>query len=185
MNAAKVISSLAGALFVFGAYEAAAHDMSDMPGMAQKAKPPKLSFGEPGAAAKADRTVTVTMNDMSFEPSSLRVAAGETIRFAIVNKSMVDHDFTIGDESTQKEHRAEMAEMAKNSTMEHHRDPNAVLVKAGETKELIWKFTRIGAFEFDCDIPGHYEAGMKGLIAVTAKSSRATTGSNDKSSRRG
>ena len=183
MNAAKVLF-FAGALFVVGAYEATAHDMSEMPGMAHKANPAKLPFGEPGLAAKVDRTITVTMNDMTFDPRSLRVAAGDTIRFVIVNKSAVDHDFTIGDESTQREHRAEMAEMAKNGTMERHHDPNAVFVKAGETKELTWKFSRIGVFEFDCDIPGHYEAGMKGLIAVGAKSSRAAA-SDDKPSRRG
>jgi uncharacterized cupredoxin-like copper-binding protein len=38
------------------------------------------------------------------------------------------------------------------------------LVKVGETKEPLWKFTRGGRVEFDCNVPGHHEAGMKGLI---------------------
>lgn len=170
MNATKILC-VAAALFVFGAYGAAAHDMGEMQGMAHKPDPAQLPFGEPGIPAKAERTIIMTMNGMNFEPASLQVAAGETIRFVVVNRSGIDHDFTIGDERTQKEHRAEMAEMTKNGTMERHHDPNAVFVKAGETKELAWKFSRIGAFEFDCDIPGHYEAGMKGLIAVTRKES--------------
>jgi len=141
--------------------------MGEMPGKATSAA---FSFGEPGLTAKVDRKMAVTMNDMSFEPAFLEVRTGETVRFTVVNKSQVDHDFTIGDDATQKKHRAEMLEMIeKAGNMDHHDDPNAISVKAGETKELIWKFSRAGKFEFDCNMPGHYEAGMKGVIAVTRK----------------
>jgi hypothetical protein len=36
----------------------------------------------------------------------------------------------------------------------------------GETKELVWQFTKPGSFEFACNIPGHAEAGMAGTITV-------------------
>ncbi len=130
----------------------------------------KFMFGEPGKADKVNRVVTVTMGDMSFDPTSLRVSVGDTVRFVVTNKSEIDHDFTIGDTKTQLAHRAEMAEaMGHSGEMDHSDDPNAVLVKAGETKELVWKFSRIGRLEFDCNLPGHYESGMKGTIAVTHK----------------
>jgi uncharacterized cupredoxin-like copper-binding protein len=45
-----------------------------------------------------------------------------------------------------------------------HDDPNSVLIGPGETKELVWKFTKTGALEFACNIPGHYESGMVGKI---------------------
>jgi uncharacterized cupredoxin-like copper-binding protein len=128
----------------------------------------KFLFGEPGVPSKVDRIVAVTMHDISFEPNVLEVKVGETIRFVVTNKSEADHDFTIGDSGTQTVHRKEMAEaMEKTGAMHHHHhEPNAISVNAGESGELIWKFTRAGNFEFDCNVPGHYEAGMKGMIRV-------------------
>lgn len=132
----------------------------------------KFSFGEPAKGAKVDRVVNVTMLDVSFEPKKLDVRIGETIRFVVTNKSALDHDFTIGDVKAQTAHRKEMADaLEKNADMHHGDDPNAISVKAGESGELSWKFTRAGSFEFDCNVPGHYEAGMKGAIAVHRKGS--------------
>ena len=53
--------------------------------------------------------------------------------------------------------------------MDHHAHghPNAIFVKPGASKTLIWTFTKSGVYEFACNIPGHYEAGMKGTIVVT------------------
>jgi uncharacterized cupredoxin-like copper-binding protein len=126
-------------------------------------------FGEPGKLGEVNRTLDITMGDMSFDPTSLEVAAGETIRFVVTNKSELDHDFTLGDIATQTAHRAEMAKASGGGGMEHGDDANAVMVRARQTRELIWKFTRPGTLEFDCNIPGHYEAGMKGVIAIRAK----------------
>ncbi len=161
----------AAALFVVGIQGAiaagATHDMSNMAGMQPSHPAERFSFGEPGKAAKGDRTIKVTMNAMSFEPKAIQVTTGETIRFVVTNKSPLDHDFTIGDVKTQTAHRAEMAEAMKmGAGMGHGDDPNAMSVKAGETRELIWKFSRAGNFQFDCNVPGHFEAGMMGTIAV-------------------
>ncbi len=130
-------------------------------------------FGEPGVPSKVDRVVTIAMRDMRFEPNELQVKVDETIRFVVVNKSDTEHDFTIGDIATQTAHRKEMVEaMEKGSAMHHHDDPNATSVTAGQSGELIWKFTRAGSFEFDCNVPGHYEAGMKGIITVLGTSGK-------------
>jgi uncharacterized cupredoxin-like copper-binding protein len=130
----------------------------------------KFIFGEPGVPSEIDRVVAVTMHDMSFEPAVLEVKVGETIRFAVTNKSEADHDFTVGDPATQTAHRKEMADaLEKTGAMHHHHEPNAITVKAGESGDLVWKFTRAGRFEFDCNVPGHYEAGMKGVIRVVGE----------------
>jgi len=47
-----------------------------------------------------------------------------------------------------------------------HRDAHAMFVPAGETRVLIWTFSGQGEFEFDCNMPGHFEAGMRGRISV-------------------
>ena len=45
-------------------------------------------------------------------------------------------------------------------------EANSVDIKPGETKALIWQFTKPGDFLFGCDIPGHFQAGMSGIIKV-------------------
>ena len=50
-----------------------------------------MMMGMPGDAANASRTVTVTLADNYFEPETLRVAPGETIRFVVTNEGALVH----------------------------------------------------------------------------------------------
>jgi uncharacterized cupredoxin-like copper-binding protein len=156
---------------------AAAHDesMEGMAGMHHEDSPAghhvhdggHFAFGRPGRASDVDRTVTITMGDMSFTPARLQVKAGQTIRFVIRNPSPADHDFTLGDGATQAAHRSEMAKMAEaGQPMHHHHDGNAISVPAGKTGTLVWKFAGPGQLEYDCNLPGHFEAGMTGTLTV-------------------
>jgi uncharacterized cupredoxin-like copper-binding protein len=164
------LAAVAGAfLLIASGRSAFAHEMNDMPGMHLGTRHERFSFKEPGNPSKVNRIVNITMANMSFEPSTVAVSVDETIRFVIANKSQIEHDFTIGDIAAQTTHRAEMAEMMQKGEIHHHNDPNAFMVGPGQQRELIWKFTRAGNFEFDCNIPGHYEAGMRGVIEVRAK----------------
>ena len=125
----------------------------------------EFGFGEPADAANSDRVVEIdTTDDLTFIPADLKVTAGETITFRIVNEGTIVHDFTLGDQATQDEHAEEMAEMEGMA----HDQPNTVTVAAGETKELTWTFTRPGAVLIGCHQPGHYEAGMTGQVSVEA-----------------
>ena len=45
-----------------------------------------------------------------------------------------------------------------------HDDPNTVMLAPGETREMVWKFTKAMEIEFACNMPGHYESGMLGRI---------------------
>jgi uncharacterized cupredoxin-like copper-binding protein len=47
-----------------------------------------------------------------------------------------------------------------------HDDPNAQSIEPGKQKDILWKFSKPGTFEFACLIPGHYEAGMHGKVVV-------------------
>lgn len=124
----------------------------------------EFSFGEPADASEADRVIEVTAaDDFTFDPATVTVKAGDTITFRIVNNGAIPHDFTLGDQETQDEHEAEMAEMAG---MEMHDEANAVALAPGETKELTWHFTEPGAVLIGCHQPGHYSAGMTGAITV-------------------
>ena len=140
-----------------------------MPGMDHSKHPMSrtFSFGHPGSAASVERSIAIVMNDMSFSPNSIEVKAGETIKFVVTNKSDTDHELTLGDTPIQIAHRQEIRKMAETGmVMHHHGDTNAISVEPGKTAELIWTFTKATTIEFDCNIPGHYEAGMKGTIVI-------------------
>jgi uncharacterized cupredoxin-like copper-binding protein len=164
----------AGTVAVLAGF-AAAHAGPTGQGTKHGHRSPATVYGQPGKASEVDRTVNVLATDMKFDIRSLRVKTGETIRFIVANKEDDEHDFTLGDTATQKGHREEMAKMMEGHNgmtagMVRHDDPNAVFLKPGATKELIWKFSRAGSFEFACNVPGHYEAGMKGTIMVGPRS---------------
>ena len=127
----------------------------------------EMAIGKPGDAAKAKRTVSITMlenddGEMLFKPASLKVKEGETLRLKFVNKGETDHEFVMDVHDEIIEHK-EM--MAKFPEMEHD-DANAIRLAPGAKGEIIWTFANSGQFEFACLIPGHYESGMKGAITV-------------------
>ena len=47
-----------------------------------------------------------------------------------------------------------------------HADANMITVESGETKSLVWQFTKTGTVEIACHIHGHYETGMKSKVTV-------------------
>ena len=121
------------------------------------------AVGTPGVAADVDRTIEVIMNDsMRFVPDSIDVKAGETIRFNLKNAGAVKHEMVIGELSYLIEHSEQMK---KFPGMEHD-EPNMLLLDPASNGELIWTFTKAGNVDFACLQPGHYDAGMKGLVAV-------------------
>jgi uncharacterized cupredoxin-like copper-binding protein len=145
------------------------------------------AIGEPAKATAKTRTVQVVMGDNFYEPETIPVKAGETVRFVIKNTGEFLHEFNIGTAAMHAAHQKEMAMMVehgmltttgvdeKKMNMDHskmpgmghsmkHDDPNSVLVEPGQTKELTWKFTKQTTLEFACNMPGHYEAGMVGKV---------------------
>ena len=149
------------------------------------------AFGQPAPAAKATRTVEVLMGDISFNSKSLDIKAGETVRFVLINKGQLLHEFNLGDAAMHARHQQEMLQMQKSgmltptgksasATMDHaamghgshgssmkHDDPNSMLVEPGKTAELTWTFSKASTLEFACNVPGHYQAGMVGKLTVS------------------
>jgi uncharacterized cupredoxin-like copper-binding protein len=124
------------------------------------------AIGKPGVAAKVTRTVQIDMTDnMRFNASAVTAKQGETIRFVIKNSGNIKHEMVLGTEKDLKDH---YEQMKKNPEMEHA-EPNMVTLAPGKTGEIIWQFTKAGKVDFACLQPGHYEAGMKGLINVAKK----------------
>jgi uncharacterized cupredoxin-like copper-binding protein len=143
-----------------------------------------VDFGQPAPAAKATRSIEVVMGDMSFDPRAINIKAGETVRFVLVNKGQLLHEFNLGDAAMHAQHQQAMLQMQQSGmltptgmkAMDHaamghgmkHDDPNSVLVEPGKTAELTWTFTKPTSLEFACNIPGHYQAGMVGKLTIEA-----------------
>jgi len=103
-------------------------------------------------------------DSMRFSRALDRVKLGDTVRFVIRNDGKLMHEFVIG---TVKENQAHAELMKKFPNMEHD-EPYMAHVPPGKTAEIVWTFNRPGEFEFACLIAGHYDAGMKGMIKVSA-----------------
>lgn len=126
----------------------------------------ETAIGKPGIAAKASRTVTIEMSDnMRYTPSNIQVKQGETVRFIVKNAGQVKHELSLGTEKELLEH---LEQMKKFPDMEHD-EPSKITLQPGKQGEIVWQFTKAGAVNFACLMPGHYEAGMKGVVQVGKK----------------
>ena len=133
------------------------------------------AIGEPGKAANVKRAVRIDMSDaMRFSPASIDVRQGETIRFVVRNSGKLKHELVLGTEKELVEH----AEVMKRFPEMEHADANMVTVAPGKTGEVIWRFTKAGKVHFACLQPGHFDAGMKGAVAVVAGNALAAKGDN-------
>lgn len=122
-------------------------------------------WGMAGNPKLVRRVVEVSMgDDMRFSPARLEVKQGETVKIVVRNRGKQMHEFVLG---TAEELKAHAALMAKHPGMEHD-EPWMAHVRPGRTGEIVWHFNRAGTFEFACLIAGHFSAGMKGDIVVSA-----------------
>lgn len=108
------------------------------------------------------RTVDVTMRDIYYEPTSVEVKAGETVKFVFHNEGDIVHDAFIGDEAAQAAHEKEMQ---GSDGMHHGDEADALTVDPGKTASLTYTFDKPATLVIGCHQAGHYTAGMK--IAVT------------------
>lgn len=126
------------------------------------------------------------MFDNYYKPKSLNILEGETVRFVVENAGEFVHEFNIATAKMHEAHRPEMLMMfehgvlepdrinreaakAMQASMGHgmHDEPNSVLLEPGKTGEIIWTFPEKTKLEFACNIPGHYETGMRGDIRLS------------------
>ena len=118
--------------------------------------------GKPGLESEVDRVISVTANDaMRFLHEPLNIKDGETIKFVITNSGEVVHEFSI---ATKDEHAEHGRMMMDNPNMHHGPGGPSVTIKPGETKKLLWRFEEAWQVEAACNMPGHYQAGMRSPV---------------------
>lgn len=142
--------------------------------------------GEPGKSGDVTRTINVKMYDNYYEPESMKIKEGETVKFVITNAGELVHEFNIATGDMHRAHQPEMMMMMEHGVLEGdrinwdaakkmqasmghgmHNDPNSVLLEPGKSGEITWKFPEHAELEFACNVPGHYDAGMVGNFKLS------------------
>lgn len=104
------------------------------------------------------RMIVIRMDDhLEFVPSEVSVTPGETILFVLPNVgSTLTHEFQVGPADRVALDQAD----------------GQIVVEADKIEPLhvdylTYTFGGVGPYAFACHEPGHYEAGMKGIIDLT------------------
>jgi uncharacterized cupredoxin-like copper-binding protein len=132
------------------------HSMMSMEGMSE--------VGMPAKGAKPDKVVHVLLNDdmtIKFK-KEVKIEPNDVVQFVVMNLGKMEHEFAIGSAKEQLAHR----KMMKSMPHHDHDMGNAVTVKPGKAKQLLWHFHGDNKVEFACNIPGHAEAGMYKNISL-------------------
>jgi uncharacterized cupredoxin-like copper-binding protein len=102
----------------------------------------------PVASARTDRqtavaatTIQVKGGEFFFRLTSKSIAKPGKVTFAFTNIGHVSHDFKIDGKATP-------------------------LIQPGQTANLVVTFAKAGSYPYLCTVPGHAEAGMKGVFTV-------------------
>ena len=93
------------------------------------------------SARAAATTISVSGKEFSFHLSKTSIPKPGTVTFRFRNAGTMQHDFKIGGKKTP-------------------------LIRPGKTVSLTVSFHEKGRFNYLCTVPGHAEAGMKGVFTV-------------------
>lgn len=129
--------SLAVAAFVFGIFAVVIAVFAV--GLAARAVSESSGSGGAAAGGPAPATIDVALADFSLDPASAEISAGGTIN--LTNEGATQHDLVI--------------EGVKSD-----------MINPGGTGDFTIDGLDPGQYVMYCDIPGHREAGMTGLITV-------------------
>ncbi len=104
------------------------------------------------------RMIVIRMDDhLEFVPTEVSVTLGETVLFVLPNVgSSLTHEFQVGPAD-----RVALDQADGQIVIE------ADKIEPFHVDYLTYTFGGVGPYAFACHEPGHYEAGMKGVIDLT------------------
>lgn len=108
--------------------------------------------------------VTINADEFKFIPSEIHIKPGNT-KFVMFNSGIGEHEL-VAYEASKKEivDKAELAE--DEATIEKNILFEIEEVHPGESGDSGIINLKAGSYVIGCHVPGHYEAGMKGTIAI-------------------
>lgn len=95
------------------------------------------------AQAEDTDTVKVVAKEFAFQPATIEMETGETVRLKLVNQGQLSHNLHMRGVVTSTE-----------------------TIQTGKTDTVEVTASADGTLEFYCDVPGHEQAGMTGKIVV-------------------
>ena len=99
--------------------------------------------GGGGSGPAGGSTVTISASDdLKFTPNVINATAGSAVKVTVKNTGKTDHTFVVKDLKIN------------------------VQVPAGKDTDVTFTAPAAGTYTFECDLPGHKEAGMAGQIIV-------------------
>jgi uncharacterized cupredoxin-like copper-binding protein len=100
----------------------------------------------PGTASDGAQQVALTVaNAMTFEPPAITVRVGQPVVLTLRNSGQLQHDFVLVQDVAQ---------------------PVRVVADAGQTARGVFTIDAAGTYSFECSIPGHAGAGMRGTLTA-------------------
>lgn len=130
------------------------------------------------STALAQRTVEIVGTDnMKFSVTSIEAEAGEEITIKLTTKSQIPksamaHNVVLIDKDANVDEVAMASMQARdnNYIAPNYKDQivaATALAGGGETVEVTFTVPEeSGNYEYICSFPGHYQAGMKGILTV-------------------
>jgi uncharacterized cupredoxin-like copper-binding protein len=135
--------------------------------------------------ASADGVIEIAMVDIAVEAVAVEVKAGEPVTFKFTNNGKIKHEAIFGDEAEQEAHGEEMANMGDeqmdmngDGTMDMSTSDmagtdgeemdNDFVLEPGESGEITMTFDEAGTTIIGCHETGHWEAGMRVDVTITA-----------------
>jgi uncharacterized cupredoxin-like copper-binding protein len=106
------------------------------------------------------RTIEVVMRYSRFEPATIEVDPGETVRFVVRNADPIDHEFILGDAAVQRAHE-------RGTEAYHPPRPGEMSVAPLEVAETTYTFPDApGELILGCHLPGHFAYGMRAEVRI-------------------
>lgn len=130
------------------------------------------------ARQAAPRTVPMTVGDnMRFDPAAIAAKPGESLRIVLKDvgqmpKVAMGHNFVLLKKGANPKDVVDKSATARDTDFIAASVKNLILastklVGPGETVETTFQAPREpGSYTYLCSFPGHYAAGMKGVLTV-------------------
>jgi len=96
-----------------------------------------------GESIRNAKEITITATEFNFEPAVITVQKGQDVNLVFKNKGVMTHNLTIDKLGLKTE-----------------------TIQPDETSQLNFTAEKKGIYPFQCNVPGHKQAGMRGKIII-------------------
>jgi uncharacterized cupredoxin-like copper-binding protein len=114
--------------------------------------------------------LSLTAADLTFDANRFEVVTGQPVKLTLHNEGALEHDFSI----LEMPHTGEVVVEEMEGAMEHDMGsmdemPEIhIAATSGKSGSIEFTPSKAGEYPFFCSVAGHKEAGMTGILVVTA-----------------